>query len=416
MKPTSIRHLDAFLGTPLCLLLTALRRLAAPLRRTPARRRPHKILFIKMTEQGAVVLAAGAIRKAAHMVGAENVYFLVFGENRPVVDVLGLIPSQNVIEVRHDSVPVFIADVLAALRRIRRLQVDTVVDLEFFARASAILAFCSGASLRAGHHPFHGDGPCRGDLMTHRVAYNPHIHTAMTYAALVESLKYDPAITPLPKIPAAELEEALVPPRFEPSAQETGAVRKLLETVGGRQPSAPIIILNPNASDMLPLRRWPLARFVELGRLIIDHYPSATLVVTGQAHERAQADDLVAAIGSPRCLNLAGRTSLRELLVLFANSQLLVTNDSGPPHFASMTDIDVVVLFGPETPRLFGPLGDRIHVLTADLACSPCVNVRNYRASPCRRNVCMEAISVAAVFERLRTILAARGFPSSALS
>ena len=111
MKPTTIRRLDAFLGTPLCLLLTALRRLAAPLRRTPARRRPHKILFIKMTEQGAVVLAAGAIRKAAHMVGTENVYFLVFGENRPVVDVLGLIPSRGM-DVTMVGGSLLVADIL----------------------------------------------------------------------------------------------------------------------------------------------------------------------------------------------------------------------------------------------------------------------------------------------------------------
>ena len=49
---------------------------------------------------------------------------------------------------------------------------------------------------------------------------------------------------------------------------------------------------------------------------------------------------------------LAGKTTLRQVLVLYARSEILVTNDSGPAHFASMTPIHVVTLFGPETPAL----------------------------------------------------------------
>ena len=62
-----------------------------------------------------------------------------------------------------------------------------------------------------------------------------------------------------------------------------------------------------------------------------------------------------------------------------------------------MTDIDSLVLFGPETPQLWGPLGRRAHVLWAGLACSPCIHPLNYRFSPCQEPLCMSEITVAEV-------------------
>jgi ADP-heptose:LPS heptosyltransferase len=85
---------------------------------------------------------------------------------------------------------------------------------------------------------------------------------------------------------------------------------------------------------------------------------------------------------------------LRQLLVLFGLADILVTNDSGPAHFATLTTIDVVALFGPETPLLFAAPGPRSHPLTVNLACSPCVNAFNNRQSSCRDNRCMTHLPV----------------------
>src|SRR5262249_52966593 len=117
--------------------------------------------------------------------------------------------------------------------------------------------------------------------------------------------------------------------------------------------------------------------------------------------ERDAVTNLVKEVESDRCLNLAGRTTLRQLLALYCLADVLVTNDSGPAHFASLTRIDVVVLFGPETPRLFAPRSPRTHALWASLACSPCINAFNNRLSSCRDNACMQAITVEQVFDRV---------------
>ena len=72
-------------------------------------------------------------------------------------------------------------------------------------------------------------------------------------------------------------------------------------------------------------------------------YRSANVVVTGAVGEQAAAAHLCRTIDSSRVINLAGRTTLRDMLVLYTIADVLVTNDSGPGHFASLTGIDSIV-------------------------------------------------------------------------
>jgi ADP-heptose:LPS heptosyltransferase len=194
-------------------------------------------------------------------------------------------------------------------------------------------------------------------------------------------------------------------PRFNPTSEEIERVQTILNQTANRPVARPIVLLNPNASDLLPLRKWDTDRFVMLGKNLLLAYPSLTVIITGAPSERPAAEKMCAEINSPRALCVAGKTTLRELIVLYTMADILATNDSGPGHFASLTDIDSVVMFGPETPELFGALGDRTHILWANLACSPCVNVFNHRFSPCQNNVCMKAISETDVFAKVQTLL-----------
>jgi len=105
---------------------------------------------------------------------------------------------------------------------------------------------------------------------------------------------------------------------------------------------------------------------------------------------------------------VAGHTTLTELFALYSLSEVMVTNDSGPAHYATLTDIDVVTLFGPESPDVFGARSDRSHLLWAGLACSPCVNAFNQRVTACTNNLCMQGIGVDEVFEKVSAVLEQR--------
>ncbi|NDD27983.1 MAG: glycosyltransferase family 9 protein [Proteobacteria bacterium] len=406
LTPTLIRDVDKWVGVPLCFLLTCLRSLFKLLRggRERVRGPLEKILFIKMTELGATLIAHPAITRAIELVGRDNVYFWVFEENRAILELLDVIPRENILTVRTDKPLQFVGDVVRSILTLRLKRIDATIDLEFFARASAIFAYLCGARRRVGLHPFTNEGPYRGDLMTHRVAYNAYVHTSVMSQLLVESLVADPDDLPLLKSVPPPRQGSV--PQYQPSQADLDQVRALLGEQGVGEGAA-IVLLNPNASDLLPLRKWPTERFESLARRILDAHPEVTVVFTGAPAEAAQAEGLVRALGSSRAVSMAGRTSMRQLLTLYGLSRVLVTNDSGPAHFSAMSAVHTITLFGPETPLLYAPLGGRGSVVWAGLACSPCVNVFNHRFSPCRNNVCMQAITVEDVYVKVAEALSA---------
>src|SRR5213078_2234719 len=396
----TLQRTDRWVGVPLCAILTILRRIFESAGR-PGSRQVERILFVKFAEQGSTVLAYPAICRAIEMVGRENVYFVVFEDNRFILDAMEIIPEGNVITIATKSLFGLATGTLRAVLRVRKIGIDAVVDMEFLTRFSAIVTFATGAKSRVGFHTFFGDGPYRGDLMTHRLLYNPHLHTSQMFEAMVESLTRDPSVLPtFDFTPAANQPLA----GFRPSLSEVAEINALLQRENPRIGSAPLILLNPNASDLLPLRRWPSLRYVELAQRLLERYPDLFIGFTGAPAEAPANYRLADEVGSSRVVQLAGKTTLRQLLVLYTRSEILVTNDSGPAHFASMTPIHVVTLFGPETPELFGARSPNTEFLYLGIACSPCVNAYNNRQSVCRNNICMQAITVDDVFKKVTRI------------
>ena len=405
-----LQIIDRWVGTPVCFVLSlankACKLANLAMHTAPPPEKPGKILFVKFAEQGSTVLAQKAIRRAVDIVGKQNVYFIVFEENRFILDVLKLIPEENVITFRRDTLSVLFNGALAALKKIRELQIDTAIDMEFFSRSSAALTWLTGIPRRIGFHTFFGEGPYRGDLMTHRLLYNPYLHTSQIFEQMVLSTLENPAQLPTWNTTPAPLE--MQQPVFEAKPAEVEQLQVILrQACSGVLPQS-IILLNPNASDLLPLRKWPTDRYVSLAQRLLERFPQAHIVLTGAPNEAGPAGEVARQIGSPRCISLAGRTTLRNLMVLYTLSELLITNDSGPAHFAALTPVNVLTLFGPETPALFGAPSPRSTNIWLGLACSPCVNAYNNRQSPCRNNFCMQNISMERVFDEAVRILEVR--------
>jgi len=93
-------------------------------------------------------------------------------------------------------------------------------------------------------------------------------------------------------------------------------------------------------------------------------------------------------------------------MLLFHFASLLITNDGGPGHFASMTPVPTIVFYGPETPTLYGALDDKSVNFYANMSCSPCVTAYNHRNSPCDgNNLCLKSIHPEAVLKKAYEIL-----------
>lgn len=392
-----LQTIDRVVGVPLCFAATLLLRLRRILSRSAPAGYPDSILFLKLAEQGSTVLAHEAFSRAVRRLGRENVYILLFEENRFVVDLLEVVPPENVLTIETRSAWTMVLSLCRRLRQIRRRRIGAVIDMEFFTRFPAVITWLTGAPIRVGFHGATGTAPYRGDLHTHRLLYNPHLHTHAMFVAMVMALDADALKFPaLPVISS----DPVPPPRFRYPEFEGNEVQQLMIKAGLR-PTGRLVLLNANASDLLPLRRWDQSNYVALAHRLLDRYPELQIALTGAPEESDRVGQLCTTVGSPRCVSLAGRTTLRQLLIVYDLADVLVTNDSGPAHFASLTGIDCVTLFGPETPLLYSGIGPRQHPLSAGLVCSPCVNAFNNRQTSCRDNKCMQALTVDTVFAKV---------------
>jgi ADP-heptose:LPS heptosyltransferase len=398
-----MRAIDYWIGIPLVFILTVVCRVQrlVGLVTSPAGR-PRHILFIQLSEMGTMIVAYPSLRKARELYPDATLHFLCFTEIRPSVEILGIIPPENIITIDAHSGLSLVRDTLLFLRRARQRRIDTVINMEAFVRYSSLLSYVSGAWRRVGFHRFNQEGLYSGDLLTHKVLYNAHIHAAHTFLDLVHALDAPPDQVPRVKRPKAmdRLEVPKIRRDARAAAEVWGKLRAIHADIG---PTCKIVVLNPNASARFPMRRLPLEAFTELARNLLED-PEVFVVIIGVASEKPEAQDMCARLGSPRALDLTGQTTMTELLQLFDLAHVLVTNDSGPAHFAALTRIHVVVFFGPEVPERYRPLTASADVIHTGYSCSPCIGPNNQRQSPCNDNSCLKSISI----EKIATLVRSR--------
>ena len=402
MNINLMRHIDYYGGVPLTFIVTRVIKILSII--VPSKKvRPKNILYIELSEMGSTILADPAMRKSREYFNAK-LYFCIFLKNKDSLFLLNTIDEDHIFLIREDSFINLALDTIRFLFWVREKSIDTVVDLELFSRFTALLTGLSGAQNRVGFYSFHNEGLYRGEMLTHRVAYNPHMHISKNFIALVNALISDNSEVPYSKtvIDDREIKLAKVSPGNEEKEKVWNKVKDEYAPLNKRLNH--LVLMNPNAGDLLPQRRWALENFSELIRMVLEHDDTAVVLVTGSPSEHEELQGLVRMVGSERCVNFAGKSPLRELPLLYSISTLMVTNDSGPAHFSAVTEIPTFVLFGPETPNLYGSLGNSTPIYIG-LACSPCVSAANHRRTACRDNLCLQVISPSDVFDEIRSYL-----------
>jgi ADP-heptose:LPS heptosyltransferase len=406
VNPNLMRAIDFWVGIPLVFLVTVVdrvRRLVG-LATSPAGR-PRNILFVQLAEMGTMVVAYPSLSKARELYPDATLHFLCFTQIRPSVEILEIIPADKIITIDAHSARSFVRDTLLFPWRARRRRIDTVINMEAFVRYSSLLSYVSGACRRVGFHRFNVEGLYTGNLLTHKVLYNAHIHAAHTFLDLVHALGAPPDQVPRVKRPISmdclDVEKITADERV--AAEVWRKLRAMNADIG---PGCKLVVLNPNASARFPMRRLPLESFTDLARTLLED-PKVFVLFVGIAAEKLDAQCMCTQLGSPRALDLTGQTTLRELVHLFDLAHVLVTNDSGPAHFAALTRIHAVVFFGPEIPGRYRPLTASLDAIHTGYSCSPCIGPLNQRQSPCNDNLCLKSINIEEITMLVRSRLEA---------
>jgi lipopolysaccharide heptosyltransferase II len=105
--------------------------------------------------------------------------------------------------------------------------------------------------------------------------------------------------------------------------------------------------------------QWPVENFIKLGKLIKSYFLNLKIIITGtKRKEEYEICEKVYNSLKEISVSFIGETTLKELISVFKNCDLLVIGDTGPLHLACAVNVPVVALFGGSSPRVFGPFGN----------------------------------------------------------
>ncbi len=269
----------------------------------------------------------------------------------------------------------------AAARKLRECNLDTIVLLTN-SLSTAALAWFSRAKQRVGYVR-HGRGlllnrklypPRRGRQLLPTSAVEYYLKLAYSLGCPTESRRIELAVTPK-------------------DADAADRVWNQLKFTGGE----PVVCLN-TGGRYGQAKHWPAEYFVGLARRIVTELDARVLLICGPA-EREAVRAIEHAAAHTRVRSLAAEKPCIGLSkACVARSQLLVTTDSGPRHFAAAFEVPVITLFGAKDPAWSETHFDQATHLRLDLPCSPC----GQRTCPLEHHRCMRDLTVDKVFDVVR--------------
>lgn len=168
-------------------------------------------------------------------------------------------------------------------------------------------------------------------------------------------------------------------------------------------------LLQPGA--VWEYKRWPERSYAALIDLLASHYPAHSFVLAGSLEEKcvcSRVREMTGLAARERVWNLAGKTSIAELVDIVSGADMVIANDSGVAHIAGATGARTVVFFGPSSPERFKPLSARqsnVKVFHHKLPCNPC---EQYQCREGPHTYCLGRINPVEVFEHIRSSLEPR--------
>jgi ADP-heptose:LPS heptosyltransferase len=381
------KAVDRYVGILVCYALVALREIREYVAPREDLVEARTILLVKFWGLGNIVLLLPVVRLLRERHPNARIVFVSLERNRDLLDACPHLDQR--IYVNDRNVFTLLWTLMTAVFRAARTKPDLAVDFEQFARASTILAVLARSKQIVG---LATPGQGRAVLFHKRVRYDDRQHMGQTYLDLAR---------------AAGVEERVYRPEPMPvAARHDDEARAFLGERWTGATDGPLVLVHPGSGDNFLGRRWPAESFAKLADRLIRE-DGARVVVSGGPSEAALVREVIGLMDEgDRAIDAAGRLSVLGLAALIRRCACIVTNDTAPVHVASSLGIPVFAFYGPNTPRLYGPLSRGSHAFFRALPCSPCLTNMNYKTSHCRMPVCIRDIGVEEAADRVKTCLA----------
>ena len=206
--------------------------------------------------------------------------------------------------------------------------------------------------------------------------------------------------------------DALRPLEVEPAGRELELrLSSELEAEAAALPAGRLVGIAPGTR--WETKRWPAERFGQVAAQLSEQGLQPLLI--GGPGERAVFAAVRAQLPAGAVAGDTSALTVGGLAAAIARCALVVSGDSGPAHIAAALGVPVVAVFGPTSPTRWGPLSERARVVRLDLDCSPCSN-HGTRRCPLGHHDCLQKVDSQQVVAAALELLGAPAAGASAAS
>jgi len=335
-----------------------------------------KVLIIKLSALGDVILTTAAIRAIKEKLGANHkIVVLVGQESKDVLLRCPYIDELIVCDPRGKDKG--LRGILKVAASLRKKKIDSVVDLQNN-RYSHVLSKFVMAPLRYGY-----DNKKFSFLLNRRVPFD---------RAPIDPVHHQFRILAMLGIEPTNLQLELWP-----SCEDERYAQELLSSQWIAEKQT-IVGINARASLRWQTKNWPRQSLIKLCEELARR--DIRVVITGTDEDIAFANELIHSIKGAKPINACGKTNVNQLASLIKHCRVYVSTDSAPLHIATAMHTPVVALFGPTDPHRHMPQTEKSVVMHARVPCAPC-----YKPA-CSHARCMRAIAPEDVLTAIEKLLA----------
>ncbi len=331
-----------------------------------------RILVIKMTALGDVVLSVPALRALREKFPRAYISVLVSLQSRPI---LQRCPYINEVITYDNRDRRSMNEMIRLARRLQRGNFDIVVDLQNN-RRSHILNALSFAPQRYGYD-------------------NKKFSFLLNYRVKEKKIPLSPVEHQFGSLSMLGIKSSIHQLELWPSSFDFDWAESFLQNqwlAGGQR----LVGINISAGARWLTKRWSLEKFAQLADLLAREH--IRVVITGTKLDRKMALRF-RQLSKAKPIDACGKTSIMQFACLLKHCRVFITPDSAPMHIAAAMKVPFVALFGPTDPQRHLPPTRDFIVIKKSLKCSPC-----YRRK-CRNVICMKRITVEEVYQAIKQLL-----------
>jgi ADP-heptose:LPS heptosyltransferase len=369
----------------------------AKLKSTPNNKPIKTVLVMELFEMGAAMMIYPSLQCIKNKIESPTIYCLTLKSIKGSWELLDAIPSENIYAVDDKNLFAFFSSLFSNILKLRKKNIDLIIDYELFMRVSAIISFMIKSRFRVGFNKYEMEGLYRGSFYNYKCAFNQNSHISKNFLSLTKtSLDFEQQYPNFKgHISASELSV----PVYKSDAQLSISIREKIKALYPDYNGNKLILVSPDVGYNLTIRNYPKNMLVEVINKILNNFPDKLVLLVGTQDNMETCRDVAESVSHKRCINFCSQApSLREFFELLHTAELLLTNDNGPAHFAAATGTKVLALFSTDSPFIYGPLGNCV-IMYSFYQCSPCISAFNHKTSKCTSNLCLQAIKPDAVYE-----------------